>query len=131
MPLVALGASKLTGDPTRFKASYTANHPLLPPPIVPPLFLSPPQVCYVNIEDRYVYTEYCYVYTEDCYVYAEDCYVYTEECYVYPSSPPPVAPPLSLASSGLLCLHRGSLCLHRGSSCLHTRFGEGGGQLDR
>ena len=55
MPLVALGASKLTGDPTRFKESYTANHPLLPPPVPPPRSTSP----------------------------------------------------FSLASSGLLCLHRG------------------------
>ena len=78
MPLVALGASKLTGDPTRFKESYTANHPLLPPPVAPPCFLSPPQVCYV--------------YIEDCYDYAEDCYVYNEDRYVYPS--PPCSPSL-------------------------------------
>ena len=57
MPLVALDASKLTGDPTRFKESYTANHPLLPP-----RFLSPPQVCYVYIEK-------CHDYAEDCYAY--------------------------------------------------------------
>ena len=48
MPLVALGASKLTSDPTRIKASYTANHPLLSLPAAPSLFpsffLSPPQV---------------------------------------------------------------------------------------
>ena len=35
MPLVALGAYKLTGDPTRFKEPYTANQPLLPPPVAP------------------------------------------------------------------------------------------------
>ena len=39
MPLVALGAYKLTGDPTRFKESYTANHPLPPPSVAPPFYL--------------------------------------------------------------------------------------------
>ena len=38
MPLVALDASELTGDPNLFKASFTANHRLLPPPVVPPPF---------------------------------------------------------------------------------------------
>ena len=41
MPLVALGASRLTGDTTRFKASYTANLSLLPPPVAPPPFYLP------------------------------------------------------------------------------------------
>ena len=39
MPFVALGAYKLTRDPTRFKESYTANHPLLPPPVASPFYL--------------------------------------------------------------------------------------------
>ena len=66
MPLVAHGAYKLTGDSTRFKESYTADHPLLPPPVAPPFYLpvfrSPPQVRYDYIEEGHDYAEDCYAY---------------------------------------------------------------------
>ena len=105
---MALGASRLTGDTTRFKAFYTTNLPLLPPPVAPPRSTSP----FLSRLLRFAMSTDI----EEGHDYAEDCYAYNgPPCLPLP---PPVVPPLSLALRSL-CLHRGSLCLHRGSLCLH------------
>ena len=84
---MALGASRLTGDTTRFKASYTANLPLLPPPVAPPRSTSP----FLSRLLRFAISTDI----EEGHDYAEDCYAYNgPPCLTLP---PPVAPPLSLA----------------------------------
>ena len=113
-PLVALGASRLTSDPTRFKASYTANLPLLPPPVAPPFFsrllrfaVSTPRIAMptpriaISTPRTAMSTPRTAISTppspcspspfllppQDCAVYTDECYVYTEDCYVYTSLP--------------------------------------------
>ena len=105
---MTLGASRLTGDTTRFKASYTANLPLLPPSVAPPpprstssffsrllrfavstsrKAMTTPRTA-TPTTDRHVYPPpRCSPSLISCpqvrYVYTEDRYAYTEDRYVY------------------------------------------------